>query len=113
MLDLNLDGALVFCDCGGAELTILDPMLYPSLRKATILVETHDAFDERITPRLRSRYSATHRIEFRNAVQRDASGYSFLEAFPASMAKLAVDERRVLTKEGKPQAWALLRPYSS
>ena len=113
MLDLILDGTLVFCDCGGAELTILDPLLYPALRKATILVETHDAFDERVTPRLRSRFSATHRIEFRNAVQRDPSSYSFLEAFPESMAKLAVDERRVLTKEGKPQAWALLRPYSS
>jgi hypothetical protein len=113
MLDLILDGTLVFADCGGAELTILDPLLYPGLRKATILVETHDAFDERVTPRLRSRFSATHRIEFRTAVQRDPSSYSFLEAFPASMAKLAVDERRVLTKEGKPQAWALLRPYSS
>ena len=113
MLDIDLAGSVVFSDCGGAELTLLDPSLYPSLRKATILVETHDAFDERVTPRLRTRFSATHRIEFRSAVQRDPSSYSFLAAFPPSMAKLAVDERRSLTKEGKPQTWALLRPYSS
>jgi len=113
MLDIDLDGALVFSDCGGAELTILDPLLYPQLKKATILVETHDAFDERITPRLRSRFNTSHRIEFRSAVQRDPSSYSFLNAFPESMGRMAVDERRSLTKEGKPQTWALLRPYPS
>lgn len=113
MLDIDLEGSIVFSDCGGAELTLLDPILYPQLRKATMLVETHDAFDDRITPRLRTRFSATHRIEFRSAVQRDASSYSFLNAFPAAMATMAVDERRRLTKEGRPQSWALLRPYKA
>jgi hypothetical protein len=113
MLDIDLTSSLVFSDCGGAELTILDPALYPHLRKATILVETHDAFDERVTPRLRSRFSSTHRIETRSAVERDPRGYSFLNAFPSSMGYMAVDEKRARTREGRPQTWALLRPYAS
>ena len=113
MSDVDLTGSLLFSDCGGAELTILDPALYPTLRGATMLVELHDAFDDRVTPRLRSRFSATHRMEIRSSVQRDSLSYSFLNAFPPSMGRMAVDERRSFTREGRPQTWALLRPYSS
>ncbi len=113
MSDIDLTNSLLFSDCGGAELTVLDPALFPTLRGATMLVELHDAFDERVTPRLRSRFSATHRIEIRSSVQRDPGSYSFLNAFPSSMGRMAVDERRSLTGEGRAQTWALLRPYSS
>lgn len=110
-LDVELAGSLIFSDCGGAELTLLDPLLYPSLNLATMLVETHDAFDSRVTSRLVSRFSGTHRIEFVSAVARDPKRYSLLNAFPEATARMALDEGRTFTKEGKPQRWALLSPY--
>lgn len=88
-------------------------MLYPSFSLATMLVETHDRFDSRITSRLISRFSGTHRIEFLSAAGRDPGKYPLLSAFPPEMARMALDENRELTKDGKPQAWALLSPYSS
>jgi hypothetical protein len=76
-------------------------------------VETHDAFDNRITPRLRSRFSGTHKIEFRHVIERDPSDYPVLIGFPGSSAGLALDEKRQFTPDGKAQAWALLTPYCS
>ena len=105
--------ALVFSDCGGAELTILDPKSYPALRKATILVETHDAFDNRTTARIRTRFSSTHKIEFKSQADRDPLRYPFLVEFPPSSAALALDENRSLTADGTRQTWALLTPYVS
>jgi hypothetical protein len=113
MLEIDFSNTVVVSDCGGAELTILDPKSYPGLQSATILVETHDAFDNRITPRLRSRFSATHKIEFRHVVERDPSDYPVLIGFPGSSASLALDEKRQRTPDGKVQAWALLTPYCS
>lgn len=113
LADLDFVDTLVFSDCGGAELTILDPKAYPGLRNATMLVETHDAFDNRIIPRLRSRFTATHRIEFRHAIERDPAGYPVLMEFPGASARMALDEKRERSADGKPQAWALLTPYCS
>jgi len=113
LLDVDLEGSLVFSDCGGAEFTILDKMLYPGFRLATILVELHDAFDARVTPRLMSRFSGTHSIEFVSAKERIPADYPLLDGFPIATAKLALDENRSVASDGKPQAWALLRPYSS
>ena len=111
MQDLDMTDTLVMSDCGGAELNILDLKAYPGLKTATILVETHDAFDDRITPRIRSRFSSTHKIEFRSATGRDPARYPFLMEFPPSSAQLAVDEKRERTRDGQAQKWALLTPY--
>ena len=113
MRDIDLTGALVFCDCGGTEFCILDPTLYPGLRLATMLVETHDAFDNRITPALRKRFGATHRIDLKSAVTRDPAKYPFLAELAPSSAQVALDEDRCVTPEGRAQTWALLRPCTS
>jgi len=113
LLDVELADSLIFSDCGGAELIMLDPVLYPSLSMATMLVETHDAFDPRVTPRLMTRFFATHRIDFVTATGRDPGKYRHLDALPLASAEMALDENRQLSKVGKPQAWALLTPYSS
>jgi hypothetical protein len=113
MLDVDLAGALVFCDCGGAEINILDPDRHPLLRLATIIVETHDALDNRITPALRQRFAKTHKIEFKSAIVRDPLKYPLLAELAPSAAQMALDEERSVTADGRPQAWALLRPYSS
>ena len=110
LLDIGLEGSLIFSDCGGAELSILDPKLYPGLTRATMLVETHDAFDIRVTRRLVSRFTDSHSIEFVAARQRDPSTYSFLSPFKPDQAQIAVEENRAVTKDGRPQTWALLKP---
>jgi Methylase of polypeptide chain release factors len=111
--DIDLAGSLIFSDCGGTELIMLDPMLYPALATATMLVETHDAFDVRITPRLIARFSSTHKIEFVSATQRNPANYPALNGVELEIARKALDENRQMSRAGKPQAWALLTPYTS
>jgi hypothetical protein len=113
LMDMDLSDSLVFSDCGGAELLLLDPIFYPSLSRATILVETHDAFDPRITPRLMARFSGTHSVQQVTATDRDPREYQLLRSLRTPVANMALMETRELTKTGKPQAWALFSPYSS
>ena len=113
MSDLDFSGSLVFSDCGGAELLLLDPRVHPSLNRATILVETHDAFDFRISIRLRARFRATHAIESVEARARHAKDYPFVDRYQASTARMALEESRAITKDGKPQVWLLMTPLES
>lgn len=113
LLDIELSGSLIVSDCGGAELMLLDPKLHPTLSSATMLVETHDAFDSRITPRLVGRFSGTHRIDLVTASPRDPAKYPLLREFPEATARMALDERRDVAPDGKSQAWALLTPNLS
>jgi hypothetical protein len=112
-LDLDLAGSFIFSDCGGAELTLLDPTLYPELRLATILVETHDAFDPRITARIAQKFSGTHRIDLVSAAPRDPAKYSLPGSLSGDQLRMALDEQRKLSRDGKPQIWGLLTPYAS
>jgi len=108
--EIELDGSLVFSDCGGAELTLLDPVVYPGLQRATILAETHDAFDERITSRLTTRFLDTHRVEPVTTTPRNPSNHSLPVPMDPESARMALDERRKLSKSGKPKAWLMLTP---
>jgi hypothetical protein len=110
LLDLNIDQSLIFADCAGAELILLDPTIYPSLATATLLVELHDYFDVRVTPRLVARFGQTHTIEFVAAEPRNVDNYPLLSGFSPADSALALDERRKVTRDGKPQRWALLTP---
>ncbi len=111
--DLELAGSLVISDCGGAELTLLDPTLYPALRTATLLVETHDAFDPRISLRLVAKFKQSHQVEWAEAKQRDPAKYLLPGNMSTDQVRMALDEQRKLTTDGKPQKWALFSPYSS
>jgi hypothetical protein len=113
LLDVPLADSLIFWDCGGAELNLLDPELYPAFTRATMLVETHDAFDNRISPRLMASFKDTHKIEFVSARPRDQQKYPILDPFDADSAKRILDEKRQFTKDGKAQRWALMTPYTS
>ena len=53
---------LVLMDIEGAEKDLLDPKLYPALKKMDILVELHDVFDPTITPTIFARFEATHEL---------------------------------------------------
>ncbi len=113
LLELDLAGSLIFSDCGGAELSLLDPRLSPSLRLATILVETHDAFDIRISRLLKTRFGGTHRIDVVEAKPRDIRNYPLLNDLGIDLALMAVDENRPTTRDGRSQSWFLMTPYPS
>jgi hypothetical protein len=53
---------LIVMDCEGAEVMVLDPQQIPSLKKATVLVETHDCIKYGITDELVRRFDDTHEI---------------------------------------------------
>ncbi len=54
---------LVVSDCEGFEDNILNPELVPSLKKATMIVETHDHDIPGITDRLCERFKGSHQVE--------------------------------------------------
>ncbi len=76
----NREPAFVLMDVEGAEKTLLDPAAMPSLRTATILVETHDLLVPGCHAAITSRFNATHAIE--EVSNRSRS----LEDFPATLA---------------------------
>jgi hypothetical protein len=82
------------------------------MARATLLVELHDYFDVRVTPRLIARFGSTHTIEFVTAEPRKVEAYRLLSGFALDDAVMALDERRKVTRDGKSQRWALLTPAS-
>ena len=64
--------ALVFCDCEGFELELLDPRQAPALKQCDILVELHDNFVPGLSEKLLPRFAATHEIEKTRSVPRRA-----------------------------------------
>jgi hypothetical protein len=57
------DRPAVICDCEGAEDLLLDPGRVPDLRRALILVETHEGMVIGVEQHLRARFAPTHDIQ--------------------------------------------------
>jgi hypothetical protein len=96
-LESALEGAsrpAVICDCEGAEDLLLDPVPVPSLRRALILVETHEGMVDGVEVHLQERFAATHQIEVIRSRARTTddlpAGCHLTEAEAAS----AMDEHR-------------------
>jgi hypothetical protein len=65
-LEAALAGAkrpAIICDCEGAEDVLLDPEVVPALRRALILVETHEGMVIGVEDHLHERFGPTHEIE--------------------------------------------------
>ena len=75
--------------------------------------ETHDIFDNRISPRLFQRFSGTHSIVKVAARARSRDRYTFLDRFDDAAARLALDENRNAAEPDKPKVWLLMTPYTS
>ncbi len=113
-LDDSLAGArrpAVICDCEGAEDRLLRPDRIEPLRRAFIVVETHDGLEtddgvlEGITRRLHERFADTHDIEV------IASRARTREELPRDCAALTDAEAAEAMDEGRPWAqWLFLRP---
>jgi hypothetical protein len=114
----SLGGALagaerpaVICDCEGAEMRLLDPDRVEALRRALILVETHDGLEtdggvlEGITSSLQSRFALTHEIEV------IASRARKREDLPRGCVALDDTDVHEAMNEGRPWAkWLFLQP---
>jgi hypothetical protein len=98
------DDVLVLTDIEGGEFEVLDPEVVPGLRRADILVESHDAVVPGCTEALIARFSATHHIQRYHARARLLS--DFPGGFLPSLARIApqavvagMDERRTGIQE--------------
>jgi SAM-dependent methyltransferase len=85
---------LLFLDCEGAELTLLDPERVPELDRCDILVECHDFVDRSITATLQRRLAATHAVELLHQGPRDPHAVAELAGWPELDRWLLVDEGR-------------------
>ena len=97
--------ALVICDCEGAEDALLCPEVWPSLARATILVELHECYVPGISQRVRARFEGSHSIAEIRARPRQPEE---LVAWP----ELSSAERLAMMDEGRDpnQNWFVMRP---
>jgi hypothetical protein len=101
----------LICDCEGAEDRLLRPDRIESLRRALIVVETHDGLEtddgvlDGITRRLHERFATTHDIQV------IASRARCRDELPRDCAALSDAEAAEAMDEGRPWAqWLFLRP---
>ncbi len=70
---------LVICDCEGYERVLIDPDIVPALRRATLIVETHDFLDPGLTALLISRLAPTHVVSVGREGGRNPNEHPFLQ----------------------------------
>ncbi|HEY9859176.1 MAG TPA: hypothetical protein V6D16_06705 [Candidatus Obscuribacterales bacterium] len=94
---------LVVCDIEGAELNLLEPAKFPSLRNFDILVELHDVFNATTSEQLLHRFVSSHNIEKIEMGVRNLGNFPELAKFEHLDQLLAVWEWR-----SGPTPWAFL-----
>ena len=108
-LQKTIDGkSLVFCDCEGYEIELLQPSVAPALKSADILVELHDLFKPGITPTILERFQDSHDIQLIDAVERNPEDYPAINFLSLRQQQIALSEDR----EG-PMQWAFMTPKST
>jgi hypothetical protein len=100
--ELAHPGTLIFCDCEGDELELLDPIEVPVLSRCDILVELHDFVHRNIGELLAARFKDTHSRQFIPQTSRDTLAYPILEPLSDFERLYAVCEFRP-----GPTPWAL------
>ena len=100
-------GSLIFCDCEGYELHLLDPAIVPGLEKTAIIVEMHDVWIPGLAERLLGRFLTTHKVYRIGAIPRD------WRIEPVStIPGLTEQERTFAVSDWRPpsMSWAYLEP---
>lgn len=101
---------LVLMDIEGGEMSLLDPGMYPALKKMDVLVELHDLMNPVISQTIRERFAATHDIEmiYNRAALFDLGSFApkgfYVE--PLDNFLIAWESR------GGPTPWAYMRAQS-
>ncbi|QWR78732.1 hypothetical protein [Candidatus Magnetomonas plexicatena] len=85
---------LIFCDCEGCELDLLDLEKLPNLKDWDIIVELHDFLNPAISATIKERFSATHNITEFHIIERNPSDYPVLKGFTKLEQEIAVSEYR-------------------
>lgn len=83
------DNTLIVCDCEGFEFELLDPQAVPTLRTATIIVESHDSPPWSKHIELIKKFEATHRVteaSFAGNARTPAMDVSFLNKDELALA---------------------------
>jgi CBS domain-containing protein len=100
-LCVRADTPLVVCDIDGAEDTMIDPTRIPGLRRAALLIETHDTYVAGVTDRLVNRLSSSHEVQRIPMRKRP----------PELLPDLRVDDALTAMDERRPeQLWLVARP---
>ena len=96
----------VVSDCEGFEGDLLDPEAAPSLRRAIVLVELHEAKRPGVTDRIRAAFERSHVIDAEPTRRRSVADWpADLPRPDERIMRFALDEKR-----GSPQQWFLLTP---
>ena len=85
---------LVFSDCEGGEVELLDPELAPVLRDCDMLVEVHDLFVPGASDILRRRFEGTHDLYVIDSMFHDPRRFAVLASLSDRDRRIALDERR-------------------
>jgi hypothetical protein len=94
-------------DVEGYEITLVDPVAVPALRRATILLELHENFVPGVTAEMYRRFQATHAIAKIDDRPRTLSDLPAGISLPASEALWAMNEAQF---RGVRQSWLYLTP---
>jgi hypothetical protein len=97
---------LIFCDCEGGELSLLDPVSAPGLLQSDLIVECHDFINARISSLLVERFASSHLSRLARQRGRNPNLYPALEPLDQLSQWLAVWEQRP-----GPTPWATMTPY--
>ncbi|MBD1929768.1 hypothetical protein H6F74_26560 [Trichocoleus sp. FACHB-90] len=99
--------SLVFMDCEGGELDLLQPELAPNLRYSDVLVELHDFLNPTISETILSRFKDTHDITLVSSTKREPEAY-------AAIGFLNEEDRQIAVSEFRPAVmqWAFMTAKS-
>ncbi len=100
--ELLRPGTLIFCDCEGDEVQLLDPETIPNLQSCDMLVETHDFLVPDVSATLLNRFRATHTTTVISQSSRDPQSYPILDSLTDFERLFALCEFRP-----RPTPWAL------
>ncbi len=97
--------SVVFSDCEGAEAQLLDMDQAGALGHVPIIVEIHDFVDPKLSPLIRTRFEATHKVDEIRTAPRDPAMYPELKVF-------AEGDRHLALSEGRPasMSWLIMEP---
>jgi hypothetical protein len=101
---VDAGGSLVFMDCEGAEYELADPVRFPTLAGATVVVELHEFFHRDVLEVLTDRFAATHTVEV-HPEHRPTAAIERLSQWPDADVEKLLYERRP-----EPMRWAVFLP---
>lgn len=100
----------VLCDAEGDEQRLLDPVAVPGLKRARVLVETHEFICPGISELLRARFAPTHAVEQIWQQPRLGSEFPFQTVWTALLPNTYLDWA---VSEWRPvrMSWLWMKPH--